>query len=94
MGWVVFEANRSPHKTAIETIRPVIAFIVLGSVMVHGLSVAAISVGSHYSRKEGERAPLIGGETDGLDGMIHEGGGGESEPSVSGDSDIDAHTTS
>ena len=86
--------DQSPHKKAIETIRPVIAFIVLGSVMVHGLSVAAISVGSHYSRKEGERAPLIGGETDGLDGMIHEGGGGESEPSVSGDSDIDAHTTS
>ena len=85
--------DQSPHKGAIETIRPVISFIVLGSVMVHGLSVAAISVSSHYSKKEGERAPLIGGETDGLGGMIQEGGGGESEPSVSGDSDIDAHAT-
>ena len=55
--------------------------------MVHGLSVAAISVGSHYSSKEGERAPLVGQETNGLHYMVHEGGGGESEPSVSGDED-------
>lgn len=40
--------------------------------MIHGFSVAVISVGSHYSRPEGERAPLIGGEVDALDGMIHE----------------------
>lgn len=77
----------SPHKIAIETIRPVISFIVLGSTMVHGLSVAAISVAGHYSRKEGERAPLLGAETEGLDGMIHEGGGGESQSSDSGESD-------
>ena len=57
--------------------------------MVHGLSVAAISVGSHFSRKEEERAPLMGAETEGLGGMVHEGGGGESEPSVSGDEDPD-----
>jgi NhaP-type Na+/H+ or K+/H+ antiporter len=79
----------SPYKVAIETIRPVISFVVLGSVMVHGLSVAIISVGSHYSRKVGERAPLIGAETEGLDGMIQDGAGGESEPSVSGESDLD-----
>ncbi|KAF6232278.1 hypothetical protein HO173_009383 [Letharia columbiana] len=77
------------NKQAIETVWPVVCFIVLGSTMVHGLSVAAISVGSHYARKEGERAPLIGGESDGLYGMVHEGGGGESEPSVSGDEDPD-----
>lgn len=77
------------HKEAIEIMWPVVSFIVLGSTMVHGLSVAAISVGSHYTRKVGERAPLIGGESDGLDNMVHEGGGGESEPSVSGDEDPD-----
>lgn len=77
----------SPHKDAIELIWPVVCFIVLGSTMVHGLSVAAISVSSHYLRREGERAPLIGGEHEGLDGMVHEGGGGESEPSVSGSED-------
>lgn len=77
------------NKEAIHTVWPLVCFIVLGSTMVHGLSVAAISVGSHYTRKEGERAPLIGAESDGLENMAHEGGGRESEPSVSGDEDPD-----
>lgn len=77
------------NKVAIETVWTVVSFIVLGSTMVHGLSVLAISVGGHYTRKEGERAPLIGAETDALLDMDHEGGGGESEPSVSGDEDPD-----
>ena len=81
--------KHSPHESAINIIRPVICFIVLGSTMVHGLSVAAISVGSHYTKEVNERTPLIGGETEGLAGMVHEGGGGESEPSVSGDEDPD-----
>ena len=81
--------KHSRYKESIETIWPVVSFIILGSTMIHGLSVAAISVGSHYTRKEGERAPLIGQESDGLWDMIHEGGGGESEPSVSGDEDPD-----
>lgn len=74
-------------EQAISLIWPVICFVVLGSTMVHGLSVAAISVGGHFVRKEGERAPLIGGEEDGLDGMEHEAGNGDSEPDVSGDED-------
>lgn len=77
------------NKVAIETVWTVVSFIVLGSTMVHGLSVLAISVGGHYTRKEKERAPLIGAETDALLDMDHEGGGGESEPSVSGDEDPD-----
>lgn len=77
------------NKVAIETVWTVVSFIVLGSTMVHGLSVLAISVGGHYTRKEGERAPLIGAESDALHAMDHEGGGGESEPSVSGDEDPD-----
>ena len=68
---------------------PVVCFVILGSTMVHGLSVLAVSVGSHYSRKEGERTPLIGQESEGLWGMVHEGGGGESEPSVSSGDDPD-----
>ncbi|CAD6445431.1 72d26d1f-1d0e-493e-8871-02b4135c1982-CDS [Sclerotinia trifoliorum] len=83
---------RFPHESgpvsedtkAIWIIWPVVCFVVLGSTMVHGLSVLGISLGSHFMRKEGERAPLLGGETDGLEGMIYEGGGGESEPEVSG----------
>jgi NhaP-type Na+/H+ or K+/H+ antiporter len=84
--------EHTKHKEAIETIWPVVCFIILGSTMVHGLSVVAISVGSHFSRKEGERAPLIGQESEGLNYMVHEGGGGESEPSVSGDDDPDPNS--
>ena len=80
-----FPPEHSPHKEAIETIWPVVCFIILGSTMVHGLSVAAISVGSHYSRVTGERAPLLAGETEGLHGMVHDDGYGSSEPSISGD---------
>lgn len=81
--------TNSTHKKTVETVWPVVCFIILGSTMVHGLSVAAISIGGHFMRKEGERAPLLAGETDGLDGMVHQGGGGESEPSISGDEDPD-----
>lgn len=71
--------EKTSHKEAIEAIWPVVCFIILGSTMVHGLSGAVISVGSHYTRKEGERAPLIGQESDALTYMDHHGGGGESE---------------
>jgi len=81
--------KHTSHKEVIEIIYPVVLFIILGSTMIHGLSVAAISVSGHYTRKEGERAPLIGQESDGLSAMVHEGGGGESEPSVSGSEDPD-----
>lgn len=39
-------------------------------------------------RNKEERAPLLAAEEDGLEDMVHEGGGGESEPSVSGDEDV------
>ena len=42
----------------------------MGSTLVHGLSTLAISIGGHFTRHEGERAPLIGAESDGLSGMI------------------------
>ncbi|KAM0802511.1 Cation/H+ exchanger [Usnea florida] len=79
----------NPHKVAIETVWPVVCFVILGSTMVHGLSVAAISVASHFSRGRGERAPLIGQESEALYGMVHGEGDGESEPSVSGGEDPD-----
>ncbi|PQE29877.1 na(+) h(+) antiporter 2 protein [Rutstroemia sp. NJR-2017a WRK4] len=75
------------EDTAIFTIWPIICFVVLGSTMVHGLSVVAISLGGHFQRKDEERAPLLGGETDGLEAMVHEEGGGDSEPEVSGSED-------
>jgi hypothetical protein len=40
----------------------------------HGLSTLVISIGGHFSRHEGERAPLIGAERDGLWNMIFDEG--------------------
>ena len=68
---------------ALHLVWPVICFVVFGSTMVHGLSVLALSLGSHFSRPSGESAPLIGAETDDFGTMEHEGDEGESEPEVS-----------
>lgn len=66
--------KHSPYKEAIDTVWPVICFVVLGSIMVHGLSPAILSAASHFSRHKKERAPLLGGETDRLYGMGTEDG--------------------
>ena len=81
-----FEPPYTRREQAINLIFPVVCCVTIASTMVHGLSVLALSIGSHFRRKEGERAPLLAGETDPLDGMEHEGGDGESEPD-SGDED-------
>ncbi|KAF3763013.1 Sodium/hydrogen exchanger [Cryphonectria parasitica EP155] len=54
---------------AIALVWPVVSFVVLGSTMVHGLSVLGISAVGHFRRNEAERAPLLGGEREGLAGM-------------------------
>ena len=59
------------RQAAVKIIFPVICFVVLGSTLVHGLSVAAISFGVSLRKKPAERAPLLGTEDDGLEGMIH-----------------------
>lgn len=81
----------SPREVAIEMVWPVVSAVVVASTMVHGLSVLALSMGSHFSRKEGERAPLLAGETDPLGGMEHEGGGGDSEPSSEEEEDANTY---
>lgn len=60
------------RAVAISLIWPVVCFVVLGSTMVHGLSVLVISLGGHFSRHTDEQAPLLGGERDGLAGMVHD----------------------
>ncbi|KAF2096559.1 Na/H antiporter-like protein [Rhizodiscina lignyota] len=67
------------NQRALEMVWPVICFVVLGSIIVHGLSTLAISVWSHFARTEGERAPLIGAERDGFGGMIHDGSSDEDD---------------
>lgn len=58
------------RKRTVTLVWPIVCFIVMGSTLVHGLSTLAISIGGHFTRHEGERAPLIGAESDGLSGMI------------------------
>lgn len=76
----------SDKVKALNLVWPVICFVVLGSTMVHGLSVVALSLGSHFSRPRGERAPLIGAETDTLGTMEHDEEA--SEPEVSGTEEV------
>jgi sodium/hydrogen antiporter len=83
--------KHSPNKQAIDTVWPVICFVVLGSIMVHGLSPAILSVISHFSRHEKERAPLVGEETERLYGMAEEDGRlTQSGPTAGSDSESDS----
>ncbi|KAJ9498027.1 hypothetical protein H2202_006630 [Exophiala xenobiotica] len=59
----------APHQEALGTVWPVICFVVLCSIMVHGLSPLFMSLASHFSREPKERAPLLGGEEERLYGM-------------------------
>lgn len=57
------------RKRAVAIIWPVICFVVLGTTMVHGLSTLAVSIGISLRRPDGERALLLGGETEVIGGM-------------------------
>ncbi|KAK4556675.1 hypothetical protein LTR86_006246 [Recurvomyces mirabilis] len=70
----------SPREKAIEIVWPIVCFVVLGSTLVHGLSVLVISVVTHFTRPKDKRAGTLAAEDDPLGGMVHEGGGGDSEP--------------
>jgi NhaP-type Na+/H+ or K+/H+ antiporter len=58
------------EQRTVTLVWPIICFVVLGSVLVHGLSTLVISLSGHFARNEGERASLLGGETEGLHGMV------------------------
>lgn len=59
---------------AISKIWPIVSFVVLCSIMVHGFSALLMSIYGHFSRHEKERAPLLGAEQDRLYGMANEEG--------------------
>lgn len=63
---------------ATELVWPVICAVVFGSTIVHGVSVGAITIASHFSKPEGERAPLLAQEEAGLEEMNHSDGDGDS----------------
>lgn len=62
----------SPNFVALETIWPVVCFIVLCSIMVHGFSPFVMSIFGHFSRHPKERAPLLGAEEERLYGMAND----------------------
>nr|POF01376.1 na(+)/h(+) antiporter 1 [Quercus suber] len=70
----------SDKERAVYAIWPIVCFTVLASTLIHGLSVVVISLINHWRRPVKDRAPLLAGETDPLDGMDHDGGDGASEP--------------
>ncbi|KAF2149885.1 Sodium/hydrogen exchanger [Myriangium duriaei CBS 260.36] len=67
-----YQPPLTSRQQAIELIWPVVSSVVVASTLVHGLSVLALSIGSHLRRHESERAPLLAAETDPLTGMVHE----------------------
>jgi sodium/hydrogen antiporter len=68
------------REQAIRLIWPLVCFVVMGSTLVHGLSVLGLSIFSHFLRPKHQRAPLLAAETEPLDGMVHNEGTGDSEP--------------
>jgi len=80
---------RPPHfgypytdrERAIYAVWPLVCFIVMGSTLVHGLSVLVLAIAAHFGRPRSQRASMLAAETDPLGGMEHEGGNGDSEPS-------------
>lgn len=67
----------------IELLWVVVTFIVMGSTLVHGFSVAMLSLYGHYTRSGGQRARQIGGEVEPLHGMQHQDSEGEEVQSES-----------
>ncbi|KAK4959053.1 hypothetical protein LTR10_003852 [Elasticomyces elasticus] len=67
------------REKAVHIIFPLVSFIVLGSTMIHGLSVLGLSLISHFQRPKENRSNILAGEDDPLDGMEH-GGSVTSEP--------------
>lgn len=59
-----------PFSETIIRVRPIVYFVVLGSILVHGFSTGFISVYGHFMRHEHQRADAIGAEQDLLDGFV------------------------
>ena len=58
----------------INSVWPIISFVVLWSIMIHGFSAVVMSVYGHFTRPEKERASLLGAEEGRLYGMANENG--------------------
>lgn len=58
------------YSESIIRMRPIVYFVVLSSIMIHGFSTGFISVYGHFVRNQEHRADSIGAEQDLLDGFV------------------------
>jgi NhaP-type Na+/H+ or K+/H+ antiporter len=70
-----------PRDKAVLTVWPLVCFIVLGSTMVHGLSVLVLSLASHLQKDKKDQSSIPAAETDPLTHMEHYIGDGDSAES-------------
>lgn len=77
------------RERAVYLVWPLVCFIVLGSTMVHGLSVVVMSIFSHFQKPKHARAGILAAETEPLEGMVHEEGDGRSIDSQEEDNNDD-----
>lgn len=64
-----------PYDSRVKTthiVWPIVCFVVMGSTLVHGLSVLVLSAVGHLSRPKERRASFFAGETEPLVGMHHD----------------------
>lgn len=64
--------SSGPHIEAIEAIWPIVSFIALGSILVHGLSAGVMSIYGHLTRHPKRRSSTVGGEQETLGGMTND----------------------
>lgn len=86
-------APDTPHLQAIRIIWPVVSFIVLGSIMVHGFSAAVMSVWGHLARDPKRRSSTVGGEDERLYGMDGDDGCAMDDEDFGDSSDTENETT-
>lgn len=85
--------DSGPHIEAILAIWPVVSFIVLGSIMVHGVSAAVMSIYGHLTRHPKRRSSTVGGEQDRLGGMDGDDDGSAISDEVMDDQDFGEETS-
>lgn len=79
-----------PFSESIIRINPIIMFVVLSSILVHGCSTGFISVYGHFMRHRDHRADAIGAEQDLLDGFVGSDYGSIRSGSIGSEEDSDA----
>lgn len=76
-----FSEPYTSREVAVLSVWPIISFVVFGSTLVHGLSVLAMSLVTHFSHTKDTRAPLLDAETDPVENIERQAEPYRDEPS-------------